>query len=108
MKFKIGDWVTTSSGETKQITGFSGEQGSTIIHSDGFMCYASDCELWQPKEGEYCWFWNNNEEETAVVSKFIEMDATGSYKSSIVFAHCYISFDFCEPFIGELPSFLKE
>lgn len=102
-KFKVGDWVTSLSGETRQVSDFSDNEGSVIIHSDGFMCYASDCQAWHPKEGE--WVWYGNEIVEVIDSYNLEYIKITRQNSIIYEEVKYIQL---EPFIGKLPSFIDE
>lgn len=58
---------------------------------------------WQPNEGEWCWFWSDNYTKP-VLTKFIRLQKNVKY--------CYQTneryFEHCEPFIGELPSTIKD
>ena len=103
MNFKIGDWITSLSGTTKQITDLSDNNGSVMIHSDGFMCYASDCQHWRPKEGDYILATDSTK---IYLVKFL-----GMHYEKFVCAHLdgfSESFTMIEPFICTLPRFLKE
>ncbi len=62
-----------------------------------------NCEHWQPKEGEWCWFWDKKD-NTPSIGK-IEKYHNGYYYSSAFNGSIC---EYCEPFIGELPSFLKD
>jgi hypothetical protein len=56
------------------------------------MCYASDCETWQPQEGEW-----------VIPSKAPAYDW-----STFTVTKYSNTLGKCEPFIGKLPSFIKE
>ena len=58
-------------------------------------------ELWQPKPDEWCWFWDE-QYTTAILAKFLEKTDKGHFE------HHGNSFEYCEPFIGTLPSHLKD
>lgn len=63
-------------------------------------------EAWQPKKGEWCWFWEFNwQKRAAVLAKFIEING-GTYKAEV--SNGTWLYDNCAPFIGELPEHLKE
>jgi hypothetical protein len=47
---------------------------------------------WQPKEGEWCWFWDGGS-ESAFLSKFQ--------------SRYFSAYKHCAPFVGELPEHLK-
>jgi hypothetical protein len=63
---------------------------------------------WQPQLGEWCWFWNvlNGAYEIPVLRKFVKMTEEGFYLADNIV--CDWAYTNCEPFIGELPSFIKE
>lgn len=66
---------------------------------------APEPEKFQPKPGEWCFFWNNVNSNAAVVAKFERM----SHKNYIVnIRGSFIDYPNCAPFIGELPEHLKE
>ena len=115
-KFKIGDWVKNNSVNTKyQIqdifkNGYSWYATSIKLEPrnkwDSYLYglpeLLNDCVLWKPKEGEWCWFWNEGASEPSL-GQFKEEIMGKYYVKRKIYA-----FDFCEPFIGKLPSFLKE
>lgn len=69
-------------------------------------------KLWHPKEGEWCWFYDigmrtpqlhqfqcfSENEQLNYGERFVEK---GQERDSW-------GYDYCEPFIGELPSFIKD
>lgn len=62
-------------------------------------------EAWQPKPGEWCFFWNNVNSNAAVVAKFERM----SHKNYIVnIGGSFIDYPNCAPFTGKLPEHMKE
>jgi hypothetical protein len=69
------------------------------------MLYPSKPEIilpkWQPKPGEWCWFWME-EFEGAYLRRFAKME-NGRYMTNI-----NDSYYNCAPFVGELPEHLKE
>ena len=116
-KFKVGDWVINTkptynfgkepSGPfyvTQKWLDHIKEHGKTF---DGNTAKTGDLEnfkLWQPKEGEWCWFLNNNNKEV-VLKQFLQMcpivptnyvSKQGTISGSV------------EPFIGTLPFNLKD
>lgn len=66
---------------------------------------APEPEKWQPKEGEWCWFWNNYNSYAAVIAKFAEI-LNKKYMAKINSE--LVDYPNCAPFIGELPEHLKE
>ena len=111
-KFKVGDWVVEIHSTTKaQVLELFGNQirvkfcyPDAIITTD-----SSDFSLWQPKKGDWCWFLNKDRIPT--ISQFLSIETDGNRKYSATFPntpHPMIGYyDYCEPFIGNLPSNLK-
>jgi hypothetical protein len=59
-------------------------------------------EKWQPKPGEWCWFWSGG--SAVLIAQFAEfLMPSGNYKTKT--GNWYRS---CAPFTGELPEHLKE
>ena len=88
--FKPGDWVHIPSLNTEPAQ----------YRSD--LCHLG-LELWKPKVGEWCWFWNVTNFDAPTLSKFYGMQdklfkCTNSKQK--LFTHC-------EPFIGQLPTSLR-
>lgn len=71
------------------------------------MLYPSKPEIilpkWQPKPGEWCWFWDSTDFPPCL-GQFEEMNDR-KYRDRDR-ENC--NWNYCEPFIGELPSYLKE
>lgn len=86
--FKAGDWVTSIKFKSVPPMRF-----------DGF--HKSDFKQWQPKVGEWCWFWNPRN-IVPELAKFEYMHMHHFYTNRDII------YDWCEPFIGELPSLAKE
>lgn len=98
-EFKVGDWVITKAGYTKQISGLTRDAYDTLSIGNTSVgvnvVFKNEIELWQPKEGEWCWSKKRNELTNNVcelIRFYWDNDNIGD----------------CEPFIGELPTFLKD
>lgn len=99
-QFKDKDWL-------RVIAGHERPMNSVFQIKSCLTRYKlSDVELWQPKKGEWCWFQFAQPKTVnyQILSKFKLSSPCGRYYEDIN----GMCFDFCEPFIGELPSFLKE
>ena len=108
-KFKVGDWVVEIHSTTKaQVLELFGNQirikfcyPDAIITTD-----CSDFIPWQPKPGEWCWFLNKG--KIPVISQFHSLEIEGNRKYSATFPntpHPMIGYyEYCEPFIGNLPT----
>ena len=108
-EFKVGDWVRSTKYlhmapcKVESIFESNERKGDFGLKSRGTVHYASEAELWQPKEWEWCWFRDNRGE--AALKQFSQM-------CPIVVTN-YISKQgltsgTVEPFIGKLPTFLKD
>jgi len=105
-KFKVGDWVTTESGSLFQLLEQNPYSPNNFcVDLAAPSCYYYDidvstieCKLWQPAEGEWCWFLNPRSAIHPVLGKFITRNDE--------FFECSngIAYGECEPFIGTLPS----
>ena len=98
--FKPGDWVNIPSLYTDPVQ----------YRSD--LCHLG-LELWQPKPNEWCWFWNKSFPKRQLLpfrSYFKGSFYSTEYGVTIfneVLCKCNY-FDYCEPFIGQLPTNLKD
>lgn len=57
---------------------------------------------WQPKPGEWCWFWDENDVGVFIIQQFSRIVGEG---------YCGTTgtrWDNCAQFVGELPEHLKE
>jgi hypothetical protein len=101
-QFKVGDYVRyihANSPKSLRISNINCrryyfENAKIILRID-------EIEKWEPKEGEWCWFWDEHY-TTAILAKFLEKTNEG------YFEHHSNSFEYCEPFIGTLPTHLKD
>ena len=99
-QFKDKDWLRVIAGHERPINSVFQIKSCLTRYK------LSDVELWQPKEGEWCWFYDDTE-GTPIFGRF--------YKQDKDFGNCCYPqhqinspYSYCEPFIAELPSFLKE
>jgi len=98
--FKVGDWVLhTPNGQVKQLCVL---QIRGITQLNTWRHY----QPWQPKENEWCVFHNGSDQATIARYK-VKEHIEGKY--CIVSCHGNMTevFNFCEPFLGELPTNLK-
>lgn len=112
-EFKIGDWVRSKGSEiNSQNAELLVKQLKSQIQIDKFIIpYIDEWELWQPKEGEWCWFWDDGYRPMLCKSngKVIKyFNGTILYMSDEYIYSGTFGTRYCEPFIGELPSFIKE
>ena len=80
-KFKVGDWVINPDGLVNKVTKV--EDNET---------YYSDCKLWEPIRGEWCVFYEVDEElnESLHIEKFDRIDEYGNYVTTWTndWSHC--------------------
>ena len=94
--FKVGDWIVEPNGNKVRLNEVP-EPGSY---------YAEDCVLWQPLPNEWCWFWDH-EDSLILLQKFVKHDVKNTFRATDL-AGFEFNYAHCEPFIGQLPNFLKE
>jgi hypothetical protein len=109
----VVDDVFESSGEYPILAKFS-NNALCRYTNDGRMfkgrnvcLYHSKPEIivpkWQPKEGEWCWFWDEEGNNGVRLAKFLKITDNNNYT-----ANGGSIWQNCAPFIGELPEHLKE
>ena len=123
----VGDWIRTPDDEVTQVLELDAVFGTQNKLSNGHICFngfLKACELWQPRKDEWCWFitkktapilarfvyrdsktlWLDNEYKTILGYK---ADSFGHYSGNIGPQEEDYIFPYCQPFIGELPTYLK-
>lgn len=116
-KFKIGDWIRFTKtnkiskisrivSDTELFTEISWDNLKSSCHiASSNINTIKDIEHWQPKENDWCIFYNENAESFRV-AKFkcigFGKGKEGKYKDM---QGNY--FKYCEPFLGTLPTFLQ-
>ena len=104
-KFKVGDWVIHN-GVIKQVTKVVDGLIDSLDYHVAVIMKEESLERWKPKEEEYFWFMNDlvKFHDTQTNAGILLHSARGcSYYPNEK------SFEgLCEPFIGELPSNLKQ
>ena len=126
ISFKLGDWViSTKYPKANPIkiqhqhaidTGIFGTCTNTKGQAN--LLYSEECMPWQPKVSEWCWFWNDNNylpnlRQFSSCLKTIDGTTIHLIKqdksTGILMSHCGIEgYTHCEPFIGQLPTSLKD
>ena len=102
--FKPGNWVRHIAFKSKHkcisINDGEFDDKVSVTNSPSFDNeFMIDYELWQPKVGEWCWFWDENY-TTAILAKFENIS------NELFVEHHGNIFEYCEPFIGQLPTHL--
>lgn len=111
LNFKVGDWVTTPHRGTFRIE-HEMELASWEITLGG------QAKLWQPKLNEWCWFWNKNKGHPDFGPRLAQfmckieelqepMDFPSFYSTKYKPLNYGYLYDYCEPFIGQLPTQIK-
>lgn len=108
MSFKVGDWVMLVTTYSRTIAKVS--ENKTIQENGVGKKYTTDLDMWEawkPKESEWCWidrvlckitFMNEYEPD-----EFYFIDSANQNERKGFFSISKI-----EPFIGKLPSFIKD
>ena len=100
-KFKVGDWVIHN-GVHKQVTKAIDGYIDSLDNQVAVIMKEESLELWEPKEEEYFWYKNDlvKFHETQKNLGLLLQSARGCsyYPAEKNFE------DYCEPFIGKLPS----
>ena len=128
-QFKVGDWVRhlinnnifqlirkdIIDNENYDLIYFNTyyDEEDCIHVFDGEIFQSEQYEHWQPKEGEWCWFWTNKGK--ILLGRLFKFESNAYYYDS-PFCNMDINevgidrfkANYCEPFIGKLPSFLKD
>ena len=116
-KFKVGDWVVEIHSTTKaQVLELFGNQirvkfcyPDAIITTD-----SSDFIPWVPKNGDWCWFWDYDNQPAIGKSNGVTPSSEncdfymGNTSHPYNIPHLFQGFVFCEPYIGQLPSVIKD
>jgi hypothetical protein len=101
-QFTAGDWVRIGD----KITKVSKIKGDAVYMEDGKWQNKNCFELWQPQPDEWCWFYNEGQKSSRL-AQFNHIaygeDREGQYKD--MQGNYFTS---CEPFIGEVPEYLKK
>lgn len=107
--FNIGDWVVPKAGEEK----FQGPQQIKDKEVNeqyligNFWYSRRNFEKWVPKIGEYCWFYNSKTDYHFGKLQSANIGIDGLNVTEYYSQEIYKRFDFCEPFTGNVPEFLK-
>ena len=96
-KLTIGDWVTCETGGTNPYK----------IINENILKYCTNgsrknVELWFPSKGDWCWF--SRKGELPTIGQYKDTTSTGYF---LMKKHQSKLWTSIEPFIGNLPSFIK-
>ena len=127
-QFKVGDWAVNKTSKQRIIKKVTSVYSDSVTVGDATVginvMLIKDLELWKPQLGEWCWFYRGRPYDTPCLRKFITVIddtyiALNSQNSSHItptevpsfkkgISDSYVIYENCEPFIGRLPSYLKE
>ena len=93
-KFKVGDWVRNKKRKHKPFMVTSSD-----LETDSPNYVKIDCELWQPQPGEWCWY--SKWDKIVCVESYLCKYVLDMNEVEPEYKHKY------EPFIGQLPTYLK-
>ncbi len=104
-KFKVGDFVRyihTTYPRALEINNINGNR--YYFTNSEMSCLEHELEPWTPVKDEWCWFYDNpNKDKYCNLSK-----SGGEFNVRYFKTNCGTSWNFCEPFLNSLPSYLKD
>ena len=104
-KFKVGDFVRyihTTYPRALEINNING--GRYYFTNSEMSCLEHELEPWTPVKNEWCWFYDNPNKD-----KYCNLSQFGGESNGRCFkTNCGTPWNFCEPFLSSLPSYLKD
>ena len=108
-KFKVGDFVrctsTTSDASPLRITKFV--QGNYHVANSNLSFLGHELKPSTPVKGEWCWFWDKCTPHRPTLRQY-DIFPEGYGEENMFHDSEQNPFDFCEPFLNSLPSYLKD
>jgi len=109
-EFKNGDWVVSHNGSCSRISCDEEAKALSTVYKEYY-------EMWQPKAGDYCWFYSPTEYNRSYYKdrinlkfgrfeKYVE-DRVEPYRFKDVDGVDH-SATHCEPYIGTIPTIIKD
>ena len=105
-KFKVGDFVKftdISNKHPKQIIKIEDE----VAYTEFNKCLLTQLILWAPVKDEWCWFWDKCTPHRPTLRQY-DIFPEGYGEDNMFHDSEQNPFDFCEPFLNSLPSYLKD
>ena len=104
-KFKVGDFVTPLNREINcSVWQIDKVLSCNTVVASSIMLDPRTIQLWAPVKNEWCWFYDNPKK-----NKYCNLSQFGGESNERCFkTNCGIPWDFCEPFLNSLPSYLKD
>ena len=103
-KFKVGDWVIHN-GVTKQVTKAVDGYIDSLDNQVAVIIKEESLELWEPEDEKYFWYKNDlvkfQKSQTNAGTLLESARGCSYYPAEENFK------DYCEPFIGQLPTTIK-
>lgn len=105
---KVGDWVISTSWIDPEPQKITQIELATSPDEEDFVFFAKNCcvemkyiEKWYPKNGEWCWFCEDPDNFPIgfVLDRFLRISKYNSFETH----HSREYYNYCFPFIGELP-----
>ena len=102
-ELKVGDWITVNGPAGAFIECISGINDDTYVLSGTNICYKSQATKWEPREGDLCVVWDNDDICSAAIVRNDYIDTAGQYTTTD-----NSWWDNCMPFTGTLPPHMKD
>ena len=104
-KFKVGDFVRYVHSTQAIALEINNINGNRYYFTNSEMsCLKHELEPWTPVKGEWCWFYDNPNKD-----KYCNLSQFGGESNGRCFkTNCGTPWNFCEPFLNSLPSYLKD
>lgn len=105
---KVGDWAISTNWFNPEPQKIKRIDLATSSDEEDFVFFREDwcvemeyVQKWTPKEGDWCWFCEDPENFPVgfVLDRFLRMSKYNSFETH----HSGEYYDYCFPFIGELP-----
>ena len=117
-KFKVGDWVIHN-GVVKRVTKAIDGYIDSLDNEVAVIMKEESLELWEPQVGEWCWVFNylrdvpNLRKVIKVEDNFKNRFDDENFTKAVRVSRGYdlsdeVGYRFCEPFIGQLPTSIKD
>ena len=107
-KFKVGDFVRYVHSTTAIALEINNINGNRYYFTNSEMsCLKHELELWIPVKGEWCWFWDKCTPHRPTLRQY-DIFPEGYGEENMFHDSEQNPFDFCEPFLNSLPSYLKD
>ena len=105
-KFKVGDFVRYVRAHAPKALEINNINGARYNFTNSEMsCLEHELESWTPVKDEWCWFYGSKSSKSATsatLAQFKEM------YNNYFMSTTDTPWEFCEPFLNSLPSYLKD